>query len=152
MSKQEKPLNLNENVSGNNLGGLESIKSEIETRNEYVKEGLPTAQLQLEIIVKLGVVAYDKAKGKKRKIAWEAYKKCIDDFRKGYGLPPLDEAWTKYKVPIGEAMERGDAKDLLKIFDTEKTEYPKAREFWEKLSNTEGVNFVTGVVGGVKMW
>lgn len=108
-------------------------------------EKVPSVGEQLALICDVGKSLRMMAPTDREKTAfWEAYKKCIDAFRDGYGLPPLEKAYTGFKWRISSAMERGNADELMKIFDEEKKEYAKP-PFYKRIP---GFNFLFGVAGG----
>lgn len=108
-------------------------------------ETVPSVGEQLALICEVGKMLRMIAPTDREKIAfWEVYKKCIDDFRGAYGLPPFEKARSTYKFQIGKAMERGDADALMRIFDEEKKEYAKP-PFYKRIP---GFNFLFGVAGG----
>lgn len=108
-------------------------------------EKVPSVAEQLALICEIGKLLRMTAPTDKEKIAfWEVYKKCIDDFRAAINLPPLDGIKTTYKFRISSAMERGDADELLRVFDEEKKEYAKP-PFYKRIP---GLNFLFGVGGG----
>lgn len=122
--------------------------SRVKLPETATEQTLPLEQ-QLSIILRLGKRAYSEAPSEKKRELWKAYIDCVDKFREAYGgLPPIDKAWSSYKMQIGDAMNQANSTWLLRIFAQEKREYAKPRKLWERIKRIPGVNFVAGIFGG----
>lgn len=120
---------------------------------EGMDDQLPNAEYILKVILELGHEVYDKSSGPERTKAWDAYLRCVNEFRATYGnLPPIQKARSDFRFQIGQAMERRDAGNLLRIFNQEKStiEHPWRTAFGAVKKEMKGVvggiwNKITGV-------
>lgn len=110
---------------------------------EETPSELPTAAEQLETIVAYGSLVHRLSSSAEKTVAWNAYVACINEFRKTYAnLPPVDDINTSsLRYGISDALQRGDAATVVKLFDEERAELAKP-SLWKRLPF---VNFFVGV-------
>lgn len=125
-------------------GQLSSVAKAAETKQDLEP---PAVKDQLRLILDLGKGMHDVALSDQKPAVWNAYIRCVNDFRSAYAnLPPINDTSMIFKRRIGDAMERRDAGALLRVFAEERSERAKP-PIWQRIP---GLNFIFGAGAGAK--
>lgn len=129
--------------------GVSLISNQLGTLDSF-KQNKSPQEIKLGKLCKDGLKNYNDARNKEG--AWNKYLESINKFRHDeLGFQPIQEAPASLKFRIGDAMQRGNEAELLRIFEEEGKFYGKinvVKRSWEAAKEIPVVNVAQGVIGG----